>query len=195
MKLYTGTGDHGTTGLGGGERVSKNHPRVCAYGDLDELMAVLGLVAASMSQSDTDTSFFTGFSVEISEIQARLFTFGSWLASSPRNNPGKSNGLLPQASWATDLENAVDRLLSANPSPGFFVIPGGSVTASYCHVARTVCRRTERSLEHLFETETDSRCAPVALLAVYLNRLADYLFALAIAVNSLMGINERVWIP
>lgn len=191
MQLYTRTGDDGTTSLAGGQRVPKNHPRVCAYGDIDELMSMLGLIGAWLTPADSHGDL--ELSAEIRTAQSRLFTFGAYLAAPGGNKSPNLPISEPRAEWVRDVEQSIDLLQKAFPNPRCFVLPGGTVSAAHCHLARTVCRRAERSLETLFSSEPDSKTTIMALLAEYLNRLSDLLFAMAIAVNRLRGIDETAW--
>jgi len=202
MKIYTGTGDEGKTSLFSGERVAKHHRRVEAYGDLDELGAVLGALAAALPEK------IRSVAEEIQRVQSELFLLGTWLASSPgapildRLNPlaGIRSG------W---LEAAIDRMEALLPPLNAFILSGGHPAAAAAHVARCVCRRAERRLVALLTGGESKATAdhPVALPVddpagadqtppeplVYLNRLSDYLFVLARYINQLMGVPETVW--
>ena len=164
FKIYTKTGDKGETSLIGGVRVPKFHLRIESYGTVDELNSYIGLVKDSLGK---------GEDVEVlQEIQDRLFTIGSVLASDPE----KSNMKVPDlhTSDIELLENAIDLMNESLPELRNFVLPGGHITASYCHVARCVCRRAERLVVHLgVESEVPE------IIGVYLNRLSDYLFVLS----------------
>ena len=164
MKVYTKTGDDGTTGLFGGARVPKHHIRIESYGTVDELNSYIGLVR----HRDIDP-----FAKEtLAEIQDRLFTIGSILAS----DPSKSNLDVPDLheSDIEFLEKEIDRMNETLPEMRSFVLPGGNDTISFCHIARTVCRRAERLTVLLNENE------PISPIVIkYLNRLSDYLFVLS----------------
>ncbi len=180
FKIYTKTGDKGDTSLIGGTRVPKHHIRIEAYGTVDELNSHIGLVR------DTQT----GLAVReiLKEIQDRLFTLGSNLAA----DPGKSKMVLPEL-LAVDverLEKEIDRMDETLPELKNFVLPGGHVHVSYCHLARCVCRRAERQSVHLAETEA---VEPLAIQ--YLNRLSDYLFALGRYTANQLGVEEVEWRP
>jgi cob(I)alamin adenosyltransferase len=179
MKIYTKTGDDGTTGLFGGGRVAKASPRVEAYGTVDELNAVLGVVLA------VSPSAFT--KEVLTPIQSELFTIGAELAC----EPGKEDKLrmnLVGANEATRLEQAIDQAeLSLKPLSSF-VLPGGTLASAQLHIARTVCRRAER---RVLATETETRREVV----IYLNRLSDLLFTLARYENELAAIPDVPWSP
>jgi len=163
MKVYTKTGDNGTTGLLGGARVSKAHLRIEAYGTVDELNAWLGLLADNSTDARKELLML---------IQRRLFTVGSELAA----DPAKPMPNIPhiQAQDITVLEQSIDAQELNLPPLRAFVLPGGHQVASYAHLARTVCRRAERGVVHLSEHEPISE-----LIIPYLNRLSDFLFVLS----------------
>jgi len=182
-KIYTKTGDQGETSLGDGTRVPKNHARVTAYGAVDELNAVLGVM---LSQS---AAFITECAL-LRDIQNDLFDVGADLCLPESLEKGSSTGpLRVQAKQAERLEAAIDRL-NARLSPlKSFVIPGGSMEAAWCHLARTVCRRAEREIVTLSQRE------PVnPQVVIYLNRLSDLLFVLARIYNN-EGKAEVLWQP
>jgi cob(I)alamin adenosyltransferase len=163
MKIYTKRGDKGETSLIGGSRVSKTHVRIEAYGTVDELNSVIGVIR--------DTADFKDVDQFLVDIQNRLFTIGSELAST-----ADSKMQLPklQEGDITVLEKEMDHMNEHLPELKNFILPGGDLTASHCHVARCVCRRAERRVVALAtETEIDDR------IIRYLNRLSDYLFTLA----------------
>ena len=164
MKIYTKTGDKGQTSLFGGQRVPKHHIRIEAYGTVDELNSYIGLIR----DQDIDKN-----SVEILiEIQDRLFTVGSILATEPGNTKVKVTQL--NIKDIELLEQEMDEMNGFLPEMRSFVLPGGHVTVSYCHITRCVCRRAERLISHLAENESIDE-----LVLQYLNRLSDYLFVLA----------------
>lgn len=183
--LYTRTGDLGTTALCGGSRVRKNDQRVEAYGTVDELNAHLGLLRSSLSSVDAMSSV----SDTLLLIQNKLFNIGSYLATEHSEGVVNAiNGLDHSAINA--LELAIDALDSPLPPLHFFVLPGGTMQASFAHVARTVCRRAERQIVTLAEsTPVD----PDVLR--YVNRLSDYLFALSRYLNVAAGEEEIAWNP
>ncbi|MEM6318721.1 MAG: cob(I)yrinic acid a,c-diamide adenosyltransferase [Bacteroidota bacterium] len=180
MKIYTKTGDKGTTALFGGTRLPKNHVRIEAYGTVDEANSFIGLVRDSL----TDETL----RAELKSIQETLFTVGSHLAA----DPSKDNLWLPaiEDSEVLLLENGIDRMQAALPELKNFILPGGHPVVSYCHVVRCVSRRAERHVVELAENET---VAPI--LGQYLNRLSDYFFVLARFVGQLLGAKEVVWKP
>ena len=165
MKIYTKTGDKGVTSLIGGTRVPKHHIRIETYGTVDELNSYIGMIRDLSGQSDHQN-------VLLNEIQDRLFTIGSLLAADPE----KSRMKLPDLheSDVALLENEIDGMNEYLPELRAFILPGGHPTASWCHLARCVCRRCERLVSHLAE---ENEVHP--LVIVYLNRLSDYLFVLA----------------
>lgn len=179
MKIYTKTGDDGTTGLIGGERVLKFHTRVECYGTVDELNSHLGLLR---TQINTEADLKT-----VGEIQNRLFTAGAYLASIP-----ESRMILPELTEddVKMLEAEIDRLTGVLPELKNFILPGGSAAGAQAHVARCVCRRAERLVVHLAETETVD-----GIVVRYLNRLSDYLFTLGRKLDADSGAEEVIWAP
>ena len=164
MKIYTKTGDNGTTALYGGKRLSKGELRIEAYGTVDELNSYLGLVATYLKEKEYYDLFI--------DIQNRLFDIGTHLAA----EPGKKNLVLPEIpeSKVTVLEIFIDKMNEKLPELKFFILPGGNKAASVCHIARTVCRRAERCVVRLSENDSVEK-----ILIQYLNRLSDFLFVLA----------------
>ncbi|MDX1741362.1 MAG: cob(I)yrinic acid a,c-diamide adenosyltransferase, partial [Rhodothermales bacterium] len=181
MKIYTGTGDAGKTGILGGNRVAKNHPRIEAYGTVDELNASIGMVLSTDSRGTSQEDIREG----LTRIQAELFVLGADLAT-----PLDSRADVPRinSKMIERLETDIDRAEADLEELKSFVLPGGSATAAALHVARTVCRRTERRVVELAEQERIND-----LNIVYLNRLADLLFVLARAVNRIEGIPDTIW--
>jgi cob(I)alamin adenosyltransferase len=180
MKIYTKTGDKGQTSLIGGTRVPKHHIRIEAYGTVDELNSWMGVIRDSVSDDTTKKL--------IIDIQDKLFTIGSHLASDPE----KSKMKLPEITdtHVAVMEVAIDEMDKVVPPMKNFVLPGGHLSVSYCHVARCVCRRAERCIIHLSET------APVEDVIVrYVNRLSDYLFMLSRKLTHDLGAEEIPWIP
>ncbi len=179
MKIYTKKGDTGTTQLIGGTRVPKHHIRIESYGTVDELNSHIGMIADLFQQH--------AVIAVVREIQDRLFTVGSLLAADPETNKMK----LPQISESdiTLLENEIDKMTSELPEMTSFILPGGSVAASQCHIARCVCRRAERIVTQLNELQTVD-----PLIITYLNRLSDYLFTLSRYVLQLQGGAEIKWV-
>ena len=180
MKVYTKTGDQGQTSLFGGKRVKKSHLRIEAYGTIDELNSWVGLIR--------DQEIPTTAAAELIEIQDRLFTVGSLLAT----EDGKMVDKLPklQEGDLTFLEEAMDRMDEQLPAMTSFVLPGGHTTVSYCHIARCVCRRSERLVVALQEEEVIS-----AQITQYLNRLSDYLFVLSRFLTKELNADETPWKP
>ena len=180
MKIYTKTGDKGLTSLIGGTRVPKHHLRIESYGTVDELNSYIGLIRdQDISQHDKEI---------LKHIQDRLFTIGSSLAADPE----KSKMIIPDLNLADIelLENEMDSIDVQLPPLKHFILPGGSNTISFCHIARCVCRRAERLTVHLAEESTvDEK------VNIYLNRLSDYLFILARKVGNERKIPENEWIP
>lgn len=187
MKVYTKTGDKGTTALFGGTRVPKHHIRIESYGTVDELNSHIGLIR--------DQEIGTDYKKILERVQDRLFTLGAILATPPEKEflkNGKERLNIPKISEADIelLENEIDGMETALPPMTHFVLPGGHTTVSYCHIARCVCRRAERLSVHLNELE------PVdAHVLTYLNRLSDYLFVLARKLSHDLQADEVKWIP
>ena len=178
MKIYTKTGDSGTTALIGGTRLSKAHIRIDAYGTVDELNAHIGLLR--------DQPVNAARRELLKEIQDRLFTIGSHLASEPDQTRQK----LPDLHEAdlTLLETEMDAMDAKLPALRAFVLPGGHPSVSFGHVARTVCRRAERAVVLLHEHE-----AVGEIVIRYLNRLSDYLFMLCRAMTQELDAEEVAW--
>jgi len=181
MKIYTKTGDDGTTGLFGGERTTKDAPRVAAYGTVDELNAQIGAVRALGLADDFDRS--------LARVQNELFVLGADLATPP-GVKASDHVRRVAPSDAVWLEQEIDVLTDEVPALTSFILPGGAPAAASVHVARAVCRRAERAVVAL------SRAAAVGQgPIIYLNRLADYLFTLARAINHRAGNPEQPWKP
>ncbi len=180
MKIYTKTGDTGQTSLVGGTRISKASLRIETYGTIDELNAYIGLVR--------DCEVNEQRKPQLKEIQDRLFTMGSLLASEPTQTKKQIPDL--HESDIVLLENEIDNITTIVPPLRAFILPGGHQSVSFCHLARTVCRRAERLVILLNETE------PVdALIIKYLNRLSDYLFMLSRQMTFDLNIEEVTWKP
>ncbi|WP_190809315.1 cob(I)yrinic acid a,c-diamide adenosyltransferase [Flagellimonas sp. S3867] len=181
MKIYTKTGDKGTTALFTGKRVSKHHIRIESYGTIDEINSFLGLVRDQEIDSHSKKV--------LADIQNKLFTVGAILATEPK----KENRLkIPRISDEDIefLEKEMDQMNEELPEMTHFILPGGHTTVSYCHIARTVCRRAERMISYLNENEP----LPSNLLS-YVNRLSDYLFVLARKLSKNLQAQEVKWIP
>ncbi len=187
MKVYTKTGDKGTTALFGGTRVPKHHIRIESYGTVDELNSHIGLIR--------DQDIDTNYKKILERIQDKLFTVGAILATDPEKailKNGQERLNIPKISDNDIelLENEIDGMESELEPMTHFVLPGGHTTVSYCHIARCVCRRAERLSVHLNELEpTDT------MVLMYLNRLSDYLFVLARKLSKDLHANEVKWIP
>lgn len=184
FKIYTKTGDDGTTGLFGGERVEKDSLRIESYGTVDELNSAMGLARAH------------GLSIEhdrlVGMIQEQLFVLGADLAT-PRSERNEKKNSLPRVTPydIECLEQAIDSMEEELPPLKHFILPGGSAAGAALHLARTICRRAERHVVSLMHREPGIGSLPLQ----YLNRLSDLLFVLARAVNWSTGAEERPWIP
>jgi cob(I)alamin adenosyltransferase len=186
VKIYTRGGDRGETGLMGGARVRKSSLRVAAYGEVDELNATLGVAAAALAH-DTPAAAGKSPREALTEIQRTLFDLGAELAAPPGTKAAKTAPPVTETQ-VTTLEQAIDALSERLPPLRNFILPGGSPGASSLHLARGVCRRAERAVVALADVE------PVRdEVLAYLNRLSDYLFVLARAVNADAGVTEPVW--
>lgn len=178
FKIYTKTGDKGTTSLIGGQRVTKYDERIEAYGTVDELNSWIGLIR--------DQEMDEHYKAVLIEIQDRLFTLESQLARG-ENEISRKLPVLNEAD-VTLLENEIDEMNTAIPELTTFILPGGHTTVSYCHLARTVCRRAERLTIKLNESHH------VELLNIkYLNRLSDYLFVLSRKLAYDLNAKETPW--
>lgn len=175
MSIVTKSGDGGTTGLYGGERLSKDHPRICAYGDVDELNAVVGIVAAS---GDIPADIRS----QLTEIQHLIFRVGGDLAT-PLSQESKRERV--GAAHICKIEEWIARIENDLAPQRSFIIPGGTPLAAHIHLARTVCRRAERSVVELQRKESVNIQIPVLL-----NRLGDYFFLLARKTNADAGTPE-----
>ena len=189
-RIYTKTGDSGETGLGDGTRVAKDHPRVTAYGTIDELNAVLGLLLLQLED--------IGHADLIRGIQNDLFDAGADLCvpaasdEQPVSRSGDRDTTAPlrmEAAQAKRLEIAIDELNESLEPLRSFVLPGGTAAAGWCHLARTVCRRAERDVVTLMHKETVN-----TQVMIYLNRLSDLLFVLARVCNN-GGKADVLWLP
>ena len=179
-KIYTRTGDKGTTSLVGGKRVSKSDPRLDAYGTVDELNSFIGLMLSVMDEKAESRE-------NIQWIQKKLFNIGGCLATDTASfELPDSCKVLPAD--VERIEKMIDSVQEGLPEQKSFILPGGTQAASYAHVARTVCRRAERLILAL----PDNAKAPSELLQ-YINRLSDYLFVLARRINFFAGAPENIW--
>ena len=187
MKIYTKTGDKGTTALFGGTRVPKHHIRNDSYGTIDELNSHIGLIR----DQDIDENYQS----ILINIQDKLFTVGAILATDPEKailKSGKERLNIPKISDEDIalLEKEMDKMESQLAPMTHFVLPGGHQTVSFCHIARCVCRRAERLASALNEMEPFHTNT-----LIYINRLSDYLFVLARKLSKDLQANEVKWIP
>ncbi len=187
MKIYTKTGDKGTTSLFGGTRVPKHHIRIESYGTVDELNSYIGLVKDQEVGNHTREI--------LNRVQDRLFTLGAILATDPDKAILKSGQKRLNIPTITEediklLENEMDAMNEDLPEMTHFVLPGGHPSVSICHIARCVCRRAERLSTALYEINPFNE-----LVLQYLNRLSDYLFVLARKLSKDLHANEVKWIP
>lgn len=180
MKIYTKTGDKGTTALFGGKRVSKADDRINAYGTVDELNSYIGLLRDQKVNAVRES--------QLIEIQDRLFTLGSILATEPGNSKVKVPQLIDDD--VTYLEKKIDLMNESLPDMRSFVLPGGHQAVSFCHISRCVCRRAERLTIALGDHEE----VP-AIVIKYLNRLSDYLFVLSRIMAQDLETEEVLWKP
>lgn len=179
MKIYTKGGDQGETSLIGGDRVLKNHGRIEAYGTIDELNAVIGIVRDAAQDKSADE--------QLEATQNILFSIGSALAAADGHKMQ-----LPdfEESAIEDLEKAIDAMNDGLEPLRNFILPGGDLSSSYCHLARTVCRRAERKVVAM---QQDLKVEPK--IVKYLNRLSDYFFTLGRYYTKLNGAKETLWNP
>jgi cob(I)alamin adenosyltransferase len=178
MKIYTKTGDEGETGLFAGPRVPKCHPRIAAYGEVDELNTVIGVARAEGPPAEIDEL--------LGRIQNELFSVGAELATP---DPAKHGTNLIGEPQVLALEQAIDRFEAGLAPLKQFILPGGSRAAAALHLARAVCRRAERKVVALAQSGT----AVSPALIRYLNRLSDLLFVLARGANSAAGLADVPW--
>lgn len=180
IKIYTKTGDKGSTSLIGGTKVPKNDLRIETYGTVDELNSWIGMINDQLNDSE--------FKNELKEIQDRLFTIGSSLATNAEKEVKMKLPDLHQSDIEF-LEIRIDAMTNALPPMKSFILPGGHVTVSSIHITRCVCRRTERLVVNMLQNElfVDEK------IIQYLNRLSDYLFTLARYVTQKMGAEEIPW--
>lgn len=187
MKIYTKTGDKGTTALFGGTRVPKHHIRIESYGTVDELNSHIGLIR-DQDPKEHEKKI-------LSRIQDRLFTIGAILATDPEKQKlknGKDRLTIPKISSEDIelLETEMDNMNENLPEMTHFILPGGHQSVSFCHIARCVCRRAERLATALYEIEAFDET-----VLQYLNRLSDYLFVLARMLSKRLQAEEVKWIP
>lgn len=187
MKIYTKTGDKGTTALFGGTRVKKYNLRIESYGTVDELNSYIGLIK--------DQNISESIKSSLLKIQNELFTIGAMLATPPEKETlksGKERLNIPKVNEDSILflENEIDKMDAELPQMTHFILPGGHQAVSFCHIARCVCRRTERLTVELNDNETIN---PDVIK--YLNRLSDFLFTLARKLSKDLSVEEIKWIP
>jgi len=187
MKIYTKTGDGGDTGLFGGGRVRKDHVRVDAYGEVDELNSTLGIVVVNLQAGGE-----SAMADAIRQIQDDLFTIGANLATPAPEDGGRESPYVPALDPAriAMLESWIDGADAELEPLKSFVLPGGSPAAAALHLARTVCRRAERRVVTLAGQATIGQAQ-----IVYLNRLSDLLFTLARVANKRAGVEDVPWVP
>ena len=181
MKIYTRTGDDGTTGLFGGSRVSKTDPRIDCYGTIDELNAAIGLAAVVANGPAAKLASM------LADVQSELFVIGSHVATPP----GANASALPPVEEAViaRLEQQIDEAEAELPALRNFILPGGSELSARLHLARTICRRAERLLVAMAST------APIEGIEIrYLNRLSDWLFVEARWANHVQGVADVPWV-
>jgi cob(I)alamin adenosyltransferase len=181
-KIYTKTGDQGTTSLIGGTKISKSHLRIEAYGTVDELNSYIGLCRDLISNKQSRKI--------LSEIQDRLFTIGSSLACDPVKEPKMKIPDLKETDILL-LENEIDKMNEIIPPMKSFILPGGHIAVSHLHIARCICRRAERGAVRLKIEKEEIE----AIVLKYLNRLSDYLFILARFTGHQLGVEEIPWKP
>lgn len=181
MKIYTRTGDDGSTGLFGGGRVQKSHPRIQAYGTVDELNAVLGTAVAHIPTENR----YESLTALLIRIQHDLFVLGSDLAT-----PLDAKATVPRIGDEniSVLEELIDEMEGELAPLANFILPGGHPSAAALHLARTTCRRAEREAVEATESGAINQLA-----IVYLNRLSDFLFVAARLANSIAGVQDRIW--
>lgn len=187
MKIYTKTGDNGTTALFGGTRVPKHHIRIDSYGTIDELNSYIGLIR--------DQDIAPEHVKTLLDIQDKLFIIGAVLATDPekevlKNGKKRLNILTISEQNIGVLEQEIDRMNAELPDMTHFILPGGHQIVSFCHIARSICRRAERVATALHEISPYD-----TLILHYINRLSDYLFVLARKLTSELHIKEVKWIP
>ena len=182
MKIYTRTGDQGSTGLFGGPRIRKDDIRIEAYGSIDELNAAIGMIRSSGVAAPIDA--------ELQSIQQELFSIGAELATP---DPEKHQMRIINRVHIERLEQWIDRHERELPELKNFILPDGQLASSIAHLARSICRRAERRVVTLMHAESDSEFEVSGDLLVYLNRLSDLLFVLARVINHSVGVQETRW--
>jgi cob(I)alamin adenosyltransferase len=180
MKIYTKTGDKGETGLFGGERVSKDSPRISAYGTIDELNSFIGLAVSKVNSEDVRNALL--------KIQNYIFTVGADLATPENEKNKKLNIKRTPSSFYTELEKYIDEFEAHLNELKNFILPGGSEGASLLHICRTTCRRAEREVVALKKSVTIGDN-----IIIFLNRLSDLLFVLSRFENKVTGTPDTIW--
>ena len=178
MKIYTRTGDDGTTSIAGGRRVTKCHIRVEAYGSVDELISWIGLLRDHRENDERRDLLIY--------LQDQLMICASLLASAPDNLNNRT--FLPEPDCILRIEKEIDKMESSLRPLNSYILPGGNILVSYCHIARCVCRRAERRVIKLNQTEKTPE-----IIFKFLNRLSDYLFVLARKIALELGSEEIKW--
>lgn len=188
MKIYTQTGDRGRTSLFSGERMFKDHVRIRAYGEVDELNAVIGALTASLPTGVDQVAD------ELEQIQSSLFHLGAWLATTPESEARQHLRPITEKN-SRDLETRIDAMTATLPELRSFILPGGHPSAAWTHIARAVCRRTERTVIELARQESapESREDSLPPVLVFLNRLSDYFFVLARFINRQAHEEDVIW--
>ena len=187
MKIYTGTGDRGKTSLFSGQRVSKSNERIESYGDMDELNSIIGALIASL------TSELTELTGQLEQIQRDLFTISALLATTP-DSPSMETVSGISQQQIEFLETSIDRMEEALPELKGFILPGGHPTSAWAHLARTVCRRTERRMVRFLDASPQIQIPDSYHIAlIYINRLSDYFFVVARFCNHVLAVTEKLW--
>jgi len=187
MKIYTGTGDRGKTSLFSGQRRSKADKRIEAYGDMDELNSIIGALVASLGRTHSEPV------EELQQIQSDLFVIGALLATTP-DSPAMDTMAGIGQERIEFLEKSIDKMVEALPELKGFILPGGHLAAAWAHVARTVCRRTERRMVGFLDASVKMQAPDSYQRAlIYINRLSDYLFVAARYCNHLFDAPEKLW--
>ena len=187
MKIYTGSGDRGKTSLFSGQRVSKADERIEAYGDMDELNSIIGALVSSLGTAHPEP---VG---ELQRIQADLFAISALLATTPDSPAMDAIAAIGQQ-HIEFLEESIDRMVESLPELKGFILPGGHPAAAWAHVARTVCRRTERRIVSFLDASFEMQVPePYQRALIYINRLSDYLFIAARYCNHLFAVPDKLW--
>lgn len=182
MKIYTKTGDKGETGLFGGERVSKDSPRISAYGTIDELNSFIGLAVTKVKSEDVRKSLL--------KVQNYLFTIGADLATPESERPGKLKIQRTPSSFYEETEKIIDGFEKQLDELKNFILPGGTESAALLHICRTICRRAEREIVALKKSVTIGEN-----ILIFLNRLSDLLFVLSRIENKVSNHPDTIWNP